>query len=46
MAHTSNPSTQEAEAVGSSRLISWIWGKPGLQSEFQDSLGYIEVNFL
>jgi hypothetical protein len=20
----------------------WVWGQPGLQSEFQDSLGYTE----
>jgi hypothetical protein len=37
VAHTFNPSTQEAEAGGflSSR-------QPGLQSEFQDSQGYTE----
>jgi hypothetical protein len=35
VAHTFNPSTQEAEAGG---FLSP--GQPGLQSEFQDSQGY------
>ena len=35
--HACNPSTWEAEAGG---LLSS--GQPGLQSEFQDSQGYIE----
>ena len=35
VAHTFNPSTQEAEAGG-------FPGQPGLQSEFQDSQGYKE----
>jgi hypothetical protein len=37
VAHAFNPSTLEAEA-GS----LWVQGQPGLQSEFQDSQGYIE----
>jgi hypothetical protein len=37
VAHTFNPSTWEAEASG-----FWVWGQPGLQSEFQDSQGYTE----
>ena len=36
--HSSNHSTQEAEAERS----LWVWGQPGLQSEFQDSQGYTE----
>jgi hypothetical protein len=36
VAHTFNPSTQEAEAGGFLSL------RPGLQSEFQDSQGYTE----
>jgi hypothetical protein len=35
MVHAFNPSTWEAEAGG-----FWVWGQPGLQSEFQDSQGY------
>ena len=35
VAHTFNPSTQELEADG----YLWVWGQPGLQSEFQDSQG-------
>jgi hypothetical protein len=35
VAHTFNPSTQEAEAGGS----PWVGGQPGLQREFQNSLG-------
>jgi hypothetical protein len=31
--HTFNYITQEAEAGGS----LWVWGQPGLNSEFQDS---------
>jgi hypothetical protein len=34
--HAFNPSTQEAKTGES----LWIWGQPGLQSEFQDSQGY------
>ena len=37
VAHTFNPSTQEAESVD-----FWVQGQPGLQSEFQESLGYTE----
>jgi hypothetical protein len=37
VAHTFNPSTQEAEAGG-----FLVRGQPGLQSEFQDSQGYTE----
>jgi hypothetical protein len=37
-----NPSTQEAEAGRS----LWVWGQPGLQSEFQDSQGSTEKPFL
>ena len=40
--HTFNPSTQEAEAGGS----LGVRGQPGLQSEFQDSQGYIEKSSL
>jgi hypothetical protein len=36
--HTFNPSTWEAETVG----CLWTQGQPGLQSEVQDSQGYIE----
>jgi biotin carboxylase len=39
VAHTFNPSTQEAEAGG-------FPGQPGLQSEFQDSQGYKEKPYL
>ena len=38
VAHTFNPSTHEAEAGGS--LLDR--GRPGLQSEFQDSQSYTE----
>jgi hypothetical protein len=34
VAHTFNPSTQEADL--------WVQGQPLLQSEFQDSQGYTE----
>jgi hypothetical protein len=37
VAHAFNPSTREAEVVD-----FWVWGQPGLQSEFQDSQGYTE----
>jgi hypothetical protein len=37
VAHTFNLSTGEAEAGD-----FWVWGQPGLQSEFQDSQGYTE----
>jgi hypothetical protein len=40
VAHTFNPSTQEAEAGG------FLSSKPGLQSEFQDSQGYTEKSCL
>ena len=40
--HTFNPSTGEVEAGGS----LWLWGQPGLQSEFQDSQGYTEKSCL
>jgi hypothetical protein len=36
VAHSCNPSTQEAKAGGLR-----IWGQPGLHSEFQAILGYI-----
>ena len=39
VAHSFNPSTQEAEA---GRFLSSVRGQPGLQSEFQDSQGYTE----
>jgi hypothetical protein len=42
MAHTFNPSTQEAEAGRS----LWVQGQPGLQSEFQDIQGYIVTHCL
>jgi hypothetical protein len=30
-------------ALGRQRQVDfWVWGQPGLQSEFQDSQGYIE----
>jgi hypothetical protein len=30
-------------ALGSQRQADfWVWGQPGLQSEFQDSQGYTE----
>jgi hypothetical protein len=30
-------------ALGKQRQADfWVWGQPGLQSEFQDSQGYIE----
>jgi hypothetical protein len=30
-------------ALGRQRLADfWVWGQPGLQSEFQDSQGYTE----
>jgi hypothetical protein len=38
VAHTFNPSTGEAKASES----LWTWGRPDLQSEFQDSQGYTE----
>lgn len=37
-----NPSTQKAE----SRRISWVWGQPGLLSEFQDNQGYMSQPLL
>jgi hypothetical protein len=37
VAHTLSPSTREAEAEAGRSL--WVWGQPGLQSKFQDSLG-------
>ena len=40
VAHTFNPSTQEAEAGGP----PWVRGQPGLQSQFQDSQGYTQRN--
>ena len=42
MAHTFNPSTQEA---GASRS-QWIWGQRSLQSKFQDNQGYTETSCL
>jgi hypothetical protein len=42
MAHAFNPSTWNAKAGGSLR----VRGQPGLQSEFQDSQGYIEKSCL
>ena len=38
VAHTFSASAQEAEAGRS----LWVWGQPGLQSEFQDSQGDTE----
>jgi hypothetical protein len=38
VAHTFKARTQEAKAGGS----LWVWGQPGLQSEFQDRQGYPE----
>jgi hypothetical protein len=30
-------------ALGRQRQVDfWVWGQPGLQSEFQDSQGYTE----
>ena len=40
--HAFNPSAQEAEAGRSLR----VQGQPGIQSEFQDSLGHIEKRCL
>lgn len=38
VAHAFDPKTREAETV------LWVWGQPGLQSDFQDSQGYtVEV---
>ena len=42
VAHTFNPSTQEAEAGGS----LWVRGQPGRQSEFQDNQDYTEKHYL
>ena len=42
VAHTFNPSTQEAEAGGS----LWTWAQPDLYSEFQDIQGYVEWSCL
>jgi hypothetical protein len=41
VAHAFNPSTQEQRQED---FLSdfWVWGQPGLQSEFQDSQGYTE----
>jgi hypothetical protein len=34
-------------ALGRQRQVDfWVWGQPGLQSEFQDSQGYTEKPFL
>lgn len=41
VAHVCNPSTWEAEAVG-----SLVGGQPGLQIKFWDSQGYIEKIYL
>jgi hypothetical protein len=38
IAHVFNPSTREAQR----QADFWVQGQPGLQSEFQDSQGYIE----
>jgi hypothetical protein len=38
VAHAFNPNTREAGAGGS----LWVWGQPGLKSEFQNSQGYTE----
>ena len=40
VAHTFNPSTQEAEAGE----YPWIWGQPDWQNEFQDSQDYYTEN--
>ena len=37
VANVFNPHTQEAEEGD-----FWVWGQPGLQSEFQDNQGYKE----
>jgi hypothetical protein len=37
MVHTFNPSTWETEAG----VSLWVWGQPGLQSEFYDSWSLI-----
>jgi hypothetical protein len=37
MARTFNPSTPETQAEA---IELWVWGQPGLHSEFQDSHGY------
>jgi hypothetical protein len=34
VAHAFNPRQRQADF--------WVWGQPGLQSEFQDSQGYAE----
>jgi hypothetical protein len=41
VAHAFNPSTWEAEAED-----FWVWGQPGLQSEFQDGQGNTEKPYL
>jgi hypothetical protein len=34
-------------ALGRQRQVDfWVWGQPGLQSEFQDSQGYSEKPYL
>lgn len=33
VAYTPNPTTEEAEAA----VSLWVWGQPGLESEFQDA---------
>jgi hypothetical protein len=34
-------------AFGRQRQVDfWVWGQPGLQSEFQDSQGYTEKPYL
>jgi hypothetical protein len=35
--HTFNP-----ELEGQRQVDFWVWGQPGLQSEFQESQGYTE----
>ena len=42
VAYTFNPSTRETEAGGA----LWVWGQPGLQSDFQDNQGYTKKPFL
>ena len=35
-----------AHAFNPARADFWVWGLPGLQSEFQDSQGYTEKPYL
>jgi len=42
VAHTFSPNTWEADAG----WAMWVWGQHGLQSELQDSQGYIDRSCL